>query len=101
EHWFPVNNLGGAWDEATHDAALRVHLEGNRAVINANVNARFSEALFTVESGSLALRSERVKLDPTKPFSATIELPPATVGHPLTVTLKTKEGRELIKYRTD
>jgi tetratricopeptide (TPR) repeat protein len=101
EHWFPVNNLGGAWDEATHDAALRVHLQGNRAVINANVNSRFGDALFTVESGSLTLRSERLKLDPAKPFSATIELPAAAVGQPLTVTFKSKEGRELIKYRTD
>jgi tetratricopeptide (TPR) repeat protein len=101
EHWFPVNNLGGAWDEATHDAALRIHIQGNRAVVNANVNSPFSDALFSVESGSLALRSERVKLDPAKPFSATIELPAAAVGQPLTVTLKSKDGRQLVKYRTD
>ena len=101
EHWFPVNNLGGAWDEATHDAALRVQLQGNRAVIKANVNSRFGDVLFTVESGSHTLRSERLKLDPAKPFSATIELPAAAVGQPLTVTFKSKEGRELVKYRTD
>jgi len=101
EHWFPVNNLGGAWDEATHDAALRIHLQGNRAIISANVNSPFSDALFTVESGSLSLRSERLKLDPAKPFSTTIELPAAAVGHPLTVTLKSKDGRQLVKYRTD
>jgi tetratricopeptide (TPR) repeat protein len=101
EHWFPVNNLGGGWDEATYDAALRVNVLRSRAVITANVNSRFSDAEFTVEGGGVALRSERVKLDPVKTFIATIDLPAAAVGQPLTVTFKSKEGRELIKYRTD
>ena len=101
EHWFPVNNLGGAWDEATQDAALRINLQGSRAVVTANVNSRFDDAEFIVESNALALRRERVKLDPAKAFSTTIDLPAAAVGRPLTVTLKGKDGRELIKYRTD
>ena len=101
EHWFPVNNLGGGWNEATHDAALRINIQGSRAVVTANVNSRFSDAEFTVESGGAALRSERVKLDPAKTFSATIDLPAAAVVQPLTVTFKSKDGRELIKYRTD
>ena len=101
EHWFPVNNLGGGWDEATHDAALRIKIQGSRAVITANVNSRFNDAEFTVESGGVALSSERIKLDPAKTFSATIDLTAAAVGQPLTVTFKSKDGRELIKYRTD
>src|SRR3989442_1282222 len=101
EHWFPVNNLGGGWNEATPDAAVRINIQSSRAVITANVNSRFSDTEFTVESGGAALRSERVKLDPAKTFSATIDLPAAAVGQPLTVTFKSKEGRELIKYRTD
>src|SRR6266480_2951425 len=101
EHWFPVNHLGGGWDEATHDGALRVNVQGNRAVITANVNSRFSDAEFIVESGGVTLRSERLNLDPAKTFSATIDLPAVAVGQPLTVAFKSKDGRELIKYRTD
>ena len=101
EHWFPVNNLGGGWDEATHDAALRINVQGTRAVVTANVNSRFSDAEFRVESGGAVLRSERVTLDPTKTFSATIDLPTATAGRPIIVTFKSKDGRDLIKYRTD
>jgi tetratricopeptide (TPR) repeat protein len=101
EHWFPVNNLGGGWDEATHDAALRINIQGSRAVITANINSRFSDAEFTVQSGSSLLRSDRLNLDPAKTFNATIDLPAKVVGQPLTVTFKSKEGRELIKYRTD
>ena len=101
EHWFPVNNLGGGWNEATSDAAVRINIQGSRAVITANVNSRFSDAEFRVESGGVALHSERVTLDPAKAFSATIDLPAAAVDQPLTITFKSKEGRELIKYRTD
>jgi tetratricopeptide (TPR) repeat protein len=101
ESWFPVNNLGGEWNEATHDGALRVKLEGRRAIVTANVNARFNDAEFKVETSSSTLKSERVKLDPAQSFSATIELPSSAVGQPLLVSFKTKEGRELIKYRTD
>ena len=54
EHWFPVNTLGGAWDEATQDAALRINVQGNRAVVTANVNSRFNDAEFIVESGGVA-----------------------------------------------
>lgn len=100
EHWFPVNALGGSWDEATHDAALRVSVQDNRAVITANSNARFNDAQFAVESGGVILHSDRVKLEPAKTFTATIDLPAKAVGQPLTVSIKTKEGRELIRYRT-
>jgi len=101
EHWFPVNNLGGGWDEATRDAALHVSVQGNRAVITANANMRFNDAEFTVESDGVVLHSERVKLDPAKTFTATIDLTAKAVGQPLAVAFKSKEGRELIRYRTD
>lgn len=101
EHWFPVNNLGGGWNEATRDAALRVNIQDQRAIITANVNSRFAGAEFTVESGGVGLRSERVMLDPAKTFSAMVEIPSASAGQPLTVTFKSSDGRELIKYRTD
>jgi tetratricopeptide (TPR) repeat protein len=101
EHWYPVNGLGGAWNEATHDGALRITVQSNRAVITANANAHFSDAQFTVESGGAVLRSEQVTLDPAKTFTATIELPAKAVGQPLTVAFKSKEGRQLIRYRTD
>ena len=101
EHWFPVHNLGGGWDEATHDAALRVRIQDRRAVVTANVNSRFNDAEFKVESSGVTLRSERVKLDPAQSFSATIDLPTSAVGQPLTISFRNKAGRELIKYRTD
>jgi len=101
EHWYPVNNLGGGWDEATHDAALRVKVEGNRAVVTANVNARFKDAEFAIYAGEKLIKSDRVNLDPTQAFKESIDLPQAAVGHPLTISFTDKQGRNLLKYRTD
>ncbi|MFL6208658.1 MAG: DUF5107 domain-containing protein [Pyrinomonadaceae bacterium] len=101
ESWFPVNRLGGGWDEATHDAALRVNVQGGRAVITADANARFNDAEFTVEAGGARLRSEHVDLDPAKTFTATVELPAKSIGQPISISFKSKDGRDLIHYRTD
>jgi tetratricopeptide (TPR) repeat protein len=101
EYWFGVNRLGGGWDEATRDAALRVNVQGNRAVVTANANGRFNDVEFIVESSGTRLRSDRVDLDPAKTFSATIELPSRAIGQPLSVSFKSKDGRTLIDYRTD
>ena len=101
EHWFPVNNLGGGWDEATHDAALRINIQGSRATVTANVNSRFNDSELMVECGGTSIRSERVNLDPAQTFIASFDLPSTAVGHPMTISFKNKQGRVLIKYRTD
>lgn len=101
EYWYSVSGLGGNWDEATRDAALRVAVEGSRAVITTRANASFKDVEFTIEGGGSRLRSEHVDLDPAKTFTATIELPAKAVGQPLIVSLKSRDGRELIRYRTD
>jgi tetratricopeptide (TPR) repeat protein len=101
EHWYPVNNLGGGWDEATHDAALRVNIQGSRAVVTANVNSRFKDAEFAIHSGEKLIKSDRVDLDPAQPFRTSVDLPATAVGHPLTISFTNKQGRTLLKYRTD
>src|SRR5690242_13766410 len=100
EYWFGVQRMGGAWNEATRDAALRVKLQGNHAVVTASVNARFSEAEFTVTADVKTLHTERVELDPAKIFTRTIELPATSANRPITVVFKSRDGRNLIQYRT-
>ncbi len=101
EYWIPVNNLGGGWDEATSDMALRITFQGHNAVITANVNARFKDAEFVAEFCTLenCKHKERVDLDPARPFTASVPLPVQNMfPPPLTVSFKSKEGRELIRY---
>ncbi|MEP7271268.1 MAG: DUF5107 domain-containing protein [Acidobacteriota bacterium] len=101
EYWFPVNQLGGAWDEATRDAVLRVKLEGRVARITANANAQFDDASLILEVDGEPLHTSRVNVSPTAPLTMAIELPPQAVNRPLTVTLKSKAGYNLVRYRTD
>ena len=101
EYWYPVSRLGGGWDEATADAALRVRIEGDRALVTANSNARFDAAEFTVESGGAVVHTRRVDLDPAKTFTAAVELPAGAGSRPVTVAFKSQDGRQLIRYSTD
>ncbi len=101
EYWFPVNRMGGGFDEATREGALKVNVVGNRAVITANANAEFDDAELTIESEGRRLHSDRVSLDPAKPFTVQVNIPANSSGKPLIVSFKSKDGRELIQYRTD
>ena len=101
EYWFPVNRMGGGFDEATRDAAVNVSVEGARANVTLNVNAKFDAAELTVEAGGRRLHSDSVDLDPAKTHTAAVQIPADASGRPLVVTLKAKDGRQLLKYSTD
>ena len=96
EHWFPVNNLGGGWDEATADMAIRVTKKDGQATITANSNSRFDDADFCTNKDCTDPR--KVNLDPARVFTASFSLP-ANDG-PVFVRFKSKEGRELLSYST-
>ncbi|MEK7405899.1 MAG: DUF5107 domain-containing protein [Acidobacteriota bacterium] len=100
-HWYPVNRLGGPFTEANTEAALRVAPEGNRVRVAVNVNARFDDATLTLEADGVSVGSRRVSLSPTEPFTATFDLPANAAGRPLAVRVAGKDGRELIRYRSD
>jgi tetratricopeptide (TPR) repeat protein len=99
EYWYGVNQMGGAWNEATRDAALRVEVPGSRATVSIAANQRFSQAEFSVASGGREIHTARVDLDPAKLFTISVNVPAAR--QPLELTLKSKEGRVLLRYRTD
>ncbi|HEY8560345.1 MAG TPA: DUF5107 domain-containing protein [Pyrinomonadaceae bacterium] len=101
EYWYPVNRLGGGWDEANRDAAARLKIENDRAVLSINVNARFDDAEIALENESGAVWSKKADLEPARPFSETIALPKENARNPLTVVVKSKTKSELLRYRTD
>lgn len=99
EYWFGVNRMGGAWNEATRDAAVRVNVQGSRATVSIAPNQRFSQVELNLTSGGKEVHAERIDLDPTKVFTSTFDVP--TPRQPLVLTLKSKDGRVLLRYRTD
>ena len=99
EYWYGVNQMGGAWIEATRDAALRINLQGSRAKISVAANRRFDQVELTLVNGEKQVHAEHVDLDPAKIYTTTIEVP--APRQPLELTLKSKDGRVLLRYRTD
>lgn len=97
EYWFGVTKMGGAWNEATRDAAVRLNVQGSRATVSIAPNQRFSQAELTLASGGKQIHSSRVDLDPAR--VTTIDVP--ATRQPLELTLKSNDGRVLLRYRTD
>jgi len=107
EYWFGVNNMGGAWNEASRDAALRISVETNRAStfsrlsIAIAANERFDQAELVLEKGGKQIHSSRVNLDPARLFATTIDLPATITKQPIDVLLKSNNGHVLLHYETD
>ena len=99
EYWYGVGQMGGAWNEATRDAALRINLQGIRANISIAANRRFDQVELTLVSGEKQVHTVRVDLDPARVYTTSVEV--AAPRQPLILTLKSKDGRVLLRYRTD
>jgi tetratricopeptide (TPR) repeat protein len=104
EYWFGVKQMGGAWNEATQDAALRINLEGSRASISVSANQRFDQVELSLINGEKVngekqIQTTLVDLDPAKIYTTAIEIPKPL--KPLELILKSRDGRVLLRYRTD
>ena len=99
EYWYGVGQMGGPWNEATRDAAVRINLQGSRAHISVAANRRFDQVGLTLVNGEKQIHAGRVDLEPAKIYTTTIEVP--APGQPLELILKSQDGRVLLWYRTD
>ena len=101
EYWYPVNNLGGGFSEATPDAALRVTRDGSRLGVAVNVNAAFEDVQLKVEAEGQEIAALPVRLDPAHTFRASVPLREGLDGRPVMVRLADRTGRDLVAYSAD
>jgi tetratricopeptide (TPR) repeat protein len=101
QHWFPVNRLGGPFDEANRNGALRLERDGSRVRIAVNANARFDGALLTVEINGRQIEARTVDLSPGEPYVATVDVLQDAASKPVAVRIARNDGTELLGYRTD
>lgn len=101
EYWYPVQRLGGPYDEANPFAALRLAIANRRARVAISATSRFEGAHLTLEQNERDLYGEQISLYPDQPFTAAVDLPQIVDGQPVTLRVRSSEGWEIISYRTD
>ena len=100
EYWFPVAGLGGPFDEANQNGALRAARGDGGLKLTVNVNAACVAGEVRATAGDQTLASIQTSLDPTRPFGATVPLPAGTGEKPVAILVRCG-GRTLLSYRTD
>ncbi len=85
EYWYPVDRLGGPFNEANRFAALRIELGPRRAQIAVGATLRLDGAQITLEQDGNVLYRGQVNLTPGRTFSAGIDLAQLVEGKPVTL----------------
>jgi tetratricopeptide (TPR) repeat protein len=99
EYWYPVERLGGAWNEANRDAVLRLTVSQGKAHVWVEANRAFDPAEIALQDGSgKVLQSWKTALYPAVPFAAISDV---AGNGPFVVVAKTAEGSQIIRYRSD
>ncbi len=101
EYWYPVQLLGGPFDEANAFAALRISVNNHRARISIDTTLRIAGANVTLEQNGRTIYAEQVTLIPDRPITRTLDLPQLEEGPPVAVKVTSTEGWEVIAYRSD
>lgn len=100
EYWFPLDKLGGGYDEVNRDIALHVVRATPPVEFALNAAQRFENVTIVVEDANgAASRYEKLSLDPERPLR--LSAGKAALRPPFRFTITTQEGRELLRYRTD
>ncbi len=100
-YWFPVAKLGGAWDEANRNGALRLTWGDGQFGLAVSVNAPFENAVLTLETEGAPVLRETTSLDPGSVRIIKGSNARVAANRPLTFRLTRPDGAELISYRTD
>ncbi len=101
EYWIPLDRLGGPFNEANRDAVLRLAPEDGRTRLSIQVTTRTEDAEITVERGAQQIFQRKTTLDPAQVFSAVFEADIKATGSPLRVRVKSKEGRNILTWRSN
>ncbi|RXK56583.1 DUF5107 domain-containing protein [Oleiharenicola lentus] len=92
--WYPIRAIGPA-QQANPEAALSLRIARGRVHLGVAVTAAHPAARITLASAGRKLAGFTHDLSPATPFTKTQRLPRS---HDLTLTVHTRDGRELIRY---
>ena len=97
QYWYPIRDIGEP-KNASIDAAVNVEKRGNELFVGFNVTGVFKDAQILVLTSDRTLYEEKCSMAPDKAEIRTIPLTDA-IFNDITVTLRAKNGKELVSYK--
>ncbi|SEU34578.1 DUF5107 domain-containing protein [Stigmatella erecta] len=97
QSWYPIREVGPV-QQANLDAAVHLSVQGTDVKVGVAAPAPLSGVRIRLEAQGRVLKRWTRELGPDRPFTAVAALPPGTRREALTVSVRTKEGRELVRY---
>ena len=94
QHWYPIRAIGPA-QHANTEAAVSLHRTQGRIHFGVATTAEHPGAVITLFVGSRKIVSLTHDLSPASPLVRAFRAP---AGKSLTLTVRTRDGRELIRY---
>ena len=102
EYWYGAGRLGGL-TTATADVALFFDIPRARsgsAVLKAVATGPFPQSVLELRAGKEKLWSAVADLGVGSAFQASVSLPPASAGEILDLSIRSRDGKELLRYRS-
>ena len=99
-YWYPIQKIGPA-RTANKLVAVSLGVSGRMARVGACASEVLADASVVLTAGDRVLIRKTGRLAPGSPCIAEVELPEGIVETDLTLTVRDKEGHELISYQPE
>lgn len=97
QYWYPIRDIGYV-RQATQDGALNLEERNGCISIGVNSTASLDAASVTLGDARGVLWRETVNIAPDSPFTRDLALQPTECTGPLSLSVSTAGGRELLRY---
>jgi tetratricopeptide (TPR) repeat protein len=95
-NWYPFRDIDGV-KKANLDAAVNLEVANGTAKIGFYATSAHAAAKVTLKAGEKTLLQESVAINPGKPYTKQVPVPPGTDEHDLVASLS-DGGKELVSY---
>lgn len=101
QRWYPIREIRSV-KNATDDAAVNLErISDDKVFLGFNASGKFANAKAKLTLGGETIFEQTLAIDPARPFTKEIALPPTAEDTSLRAVLTDADGKELVAYRPE